>query len=218
MERCYKGPRGVRASPGGYAAAVRRVSRSWFLIVVPIVLVAGLGVAGCGSKSNATGSTASTTSTSAGGGSGHIAKPVSARPSTSAKMVCSDEVKGDVAELLGVPTVKPLSPTWIDHVFSCRFVYRQGAMTLSVKEFADQAETNAYFASLATKLGKTEDIQGLGQGAFTTKNLSAVVRKDYKVLVVDISQLPPKFGNPPDSRGNIALNVASTIMSCWTGA
>ena len=58
----------------------------------------------------------------------------------------------------------------------------------------------------------------LGQGAFTTKNLSAVVRKDYKVLTVDISKLPAHFGVPPDSRADVALNTAATIMGCWTGA
>ena len=86
-------------------------------------------------------------------------------------------------------------------MYSCRYVYTSGVLTLSVKELADKAETDAYFASLATKLGKTENIKGLGQGAFTTKNLSAVVRKDYKVLTVDISGCPPQFGTPPDSRG-----------------
>ena len=94
----------------------------------------------------------------------------------------------------------------------------KAVLKLSVKELANKAQTDAYFASLATKLGKTENIKGLGQGAFTTKNLSAVVRKDYKVLTVDISKLPANFGTPPDTRANIALNVAATIMGCWTGA
>ena len=115
-------------------------------------------------------------------------------------------------------TTQPLQPTWADHVYSCKYVYANGSMTLSVKELANQAETDAYFASLATKLGKTKAIQSLGQGAFVTKNASAVVRKDYKVLTVDVSGLPPQFGTPPDPRGNVALNVAATIMSCWTGA
>jgi hypothetical protein len=148
---------------------------------------------------------------------GHVAKAVSKDPSTSAKMICEAEVRDEVYGLVGVQPTKPLEPKWTDHVYSCKYVYANGSMTLSVKELADQAETDAYFASLATKLHKVKDIQSLGQGAFVTKDESAVVRKDYKVLTVDVSGLPPQFGTPPDPRGNVALNVAATIMSCWTG-
>jgi hypothetical protein len=49
---------------------------------------------------------------------------------------------------------------------------------------------------------------------FTTKDFSVVVRKDYKVLLIDISGLPARFGTPPASRGE----VAGTILDCWTGA
>jgi hypothetical protein len=185
--------------------------RRHHLIMLSVVLLAA-ALAGCGgSKSNTAGTTPP-------GNSGHVAKPVSSKPSTSAKMICSSEVQGDIARLVGVQIVKPLAPTWIDHVYSCTYEYKNGTMTLSVKELANQAETDAYFASLATKLGKTEQITGLGQGAFTTKNLSAVVRKDYKVLTVDISHMPANFGVPPQSRADIALNTAATIMGCWTGA
>jgi len=117
-----------------------------------------------------------------------------------------------------VQPTQPLQPTWKDDTYSCTYHYKGGSLGLSVKELSDKAETDAFFASQAQKLGKTQNINGLGQGAFTTTNKSAVVRKDYKVLLVDISGLPKQFGNPPDSRENIALNVAAEIMGCWTGA
>src|SRR5206468_12406574 len=69
--------------------------------------------------------------------------------------------------------------------------------------FRSKASTDAYFDEVAQKLGKSEKINGLGQGAYTTSDKSAVVRKDYKVLLVDISKLPAQFGSPPDSRENI---------------
>jgi hypothetical protein len=148
----------------------------------------------------------------------HVAKAATANPSISAKMICETEVKDELTSLLGVRPIAPLTPTWKDHIYSCTYKYKGGRLTLSVKELLDKADTDAYFASLATKLGKTQNINGLGQGAFTTSNKSAVVRKDYKVLLVDISGLPQQFGNPPDTRANIALNVAASIMGCWTGA
>jgi len=133
-------------------------------------------------------------------------------------MLCEADVRREVQDLLGVPITKPLAPTWKDHVYSCRYVYPDGVMTLSVKELAGKAETDAYFAAQARDLGKTKVIQGLGQGAFLTKNGSAVVRKDYKVLLVDVSALPEMFGNPSGPRKNAALNVAAEVMGCWTGA
>jgi hypothetical protein len=188
-------------------------------IVVMVVLAGAVFTAGCGSKSTPGAASTSTEvpSTTVGPG-GHVAIPVSANPSKSAKMLCGDDVRGEVQDLVGVPITKPLAPTWKDHVYSCRYVYSDGVLTLSVKELANTADTDAYFASQATDLGKKKTIQGLGQGAFTTKNGSAVVRKDYKVLLVDVSGLPEQFGTPPDSKGNVALNVAAEIMGCWTGA
>ncbi len=188
--------------------------------ILSVALVGALTLAGCGGSSakpasRTTDPGAVPSSTDA---SGHVAIPVSANPSKSAKMICESEVKAEVADRIGLPVTKPLVGKWVDHVYSCDYTYGSAVMTLAVKEFANQVETDAYFASLATNLGKTENIKGLGQGAFTTKNQSAVVRKDYKVLLVDISKLPADFGKPPDQRGNIALDIASEIMSCWTGA
>ncbi len=180
-------------------------------------LAAALLLAACGSKSTPGASTA-TNPPSEPGSTVHVAQAATADPSISAKMICENEVKNELTSLLGVKPIAPLAPTWKDHVYACTYKYKGGDLTLAVKELADKAATDEYFASLATKLGKTQNINGLGQGAFTTKNKSAVVRKDYKVLLVDISGLPQQFGSPPDSRANIALNVAATIMGCWTGA
>jgi hypothetical protein len=90
-------------------------------------------------------------------------------------------------------------------------------MTLSVKELANKAQTTAYFQSLRTKLGQHEQLKGFGQGAFVTTNGSLVVRKDYKVLLVDTSGLPARFG-ASKSRSEIAVSVGLTVLGCWTGA
>jgi len=185
--------------------------------------LAALGLAGalllaaCGSSSKPASSSA-TTPPDTSGSTVHVANAATNEPSISAKMICEDEVKQDLTSLLGVQPIAPVEPTWKDHVYSCTYKYKGGELTLSVKELTDKAATDEYFDSLATELGKTQNINGLGQGAFTTNDKSAVVRKDYKVLLVDISGLPKQFGSPPDSRDNIALNVAATIMGCWTGA
>jgi hypothetical protein len=137
-------------------------------------------------------------------------------PSEQARMICQSEAREDIASALGVKPVKVSAPTWSDHLYSCKYMYSNGAIPLSVKELDGTAATTRYFESLAQTLGRVDAI-GLGQGAFSTTNHSVVVRKDNKVLTVDPSQLPGEFGAPPQSPSTVALTVATTIMGCWTG-
>ena len=173
-----------------------------------------LSITSCGGSESATSPDNSQNSTV------HIAQPAGAAPSASAKMICAAEAQAELAAILGVHTTQPVVPTWTDHIYSCRYTYNNALMVLSVKELSNKTETDSYFTSLAHRLGQTQRLWTLGQGAFTTKNLSVVVRKDYKVLLVDISGLPAQFGAPPYSRysrGDIALITAESIMGCWTG-
>jgi hypothetical protein len=149
----------------------------------------------------------------------HVAQPVRAAPSATAKMICARETQTELAAVLGVHTTQPVVPTWTDHLYSCRYSYNHAFMVLSVKELSNQAQTDGYFTSLAHRLGQTQRPQAIDRGAFfTTKNRSVVVRKDYKVLLVNISGLPARFGAPPYTRADVAIKVAATIMDCWTGA
>ena len=139
-------------------------------------------------------------------------------PSASARMVCAAEGKQEIAGSVGIDTTRPVAGQWRNHVYSCDYMYGSGrAMTLSVKELSNASETTAYFNMLGARLGRRRALQGLGQGAFQTRNGSTVVRKDYRVLLVDDSRLPAQFGKPSSPRADVALSVAATIMGCWTG-
>ena len=146
-----------------------------------------------------------------------IPLPAGRLPSDVSKMVCSMKVQDEIANVLGVKPVEVTAPTWVNHVYSCRFMYSNGVMVLSVKELSSAAETSGYFHSLANQLGNAGHINGLGQGAFSVKNGSVVVRKDYKVLLVDISELPGQFGSPPTSSADVANTVADVVLGCWAG-
>jgi hypothetical protein len=178
---------------------------------VLIALVAASLLAACGSTgSSATPVSPATTTTRP------AAETNAAVISVSTKMICGEAAE-DIADQLGTNTTRPLVPTWKDHVYSCRYEYPDGAMLLSVKQLGDATATAAYFRGLRSRLGLRSELGGLGQGAFTTKDDSVVVRKDFKVLVVDVHELPSTFGTPPDTRANAAITVAATIMGCWTG-
>jgi hypothetical protein len=133
-------------------------------------------------------------------------------------MVCAPEAQKDLASALGVTTTAVSDPTWGDHVYSCRYMYPDGTMALSVKELSSRTATTAYFNSLRAQLGEAERLSGVAQGAFMTTNGSLVLRKDYKVLVVDTSGLPEPFGSGYKTRGEVAVGVGITVLGCWTGA
>ncbi|NMI01197.1 hypothetical protein [Pseudonocardia acidicola] len=142
--------------------------------------------------------------------------PAGADPSDISRMVCG-KAQPDIAAALGVTPVRVDTPAWVDHVYSCRYVYPTGSFVVSVKELSSWPETFAYVDGLGQQLGNTRELHGLGEGAFTTSNGSVVARKDWKVLLVDDSALPAQFGSPPTTPASTALIVANVIMGCWAG-
>src|SRR5215468_6054314 len=186
--------------------------RRHMTLFVLAAFVCMLGMTSCG------GSNSATPPGNSQNAAVHIAQPVRATPSVSAKMICAPEAQTEIVAILGVHTTQPVVPAWTDHIYSCRYTYSKAVMVLSVKEFSNKTETDTYYTSLAHRLGLAKPLEDLGQGAFFTKNHSVVVRKDYKVLLVDTSGLPALFGAPLNNRGEIAVTVAATIMDCWTGA
>jgi hypothetical protein len=148
----------------------------------------------------------------------HVAEPAGPNPSQSAQMVCASEAQRELTTALGVAVTSVTTPTWADHVYSCRYLYPSGAIAVSVKELSSPAETTAYFTTLRAQLGQSQRLKGVAQGAFVTKDGSLVLRKDYKVLFVDTSGLPVPFGSGFATRSQVAVGVGITVLGCWTGA
>ena len=187
-------------------------------VILPATLAAVFVLGACGSSSPPEASPK--TSEPSTGATSVTFEPAGVNPSKSAKMVCDGEVSGDLAETLGVTATRVTKPTWKDHVYSCTFVYPKGSIALSVKELVSEKTTTDFFNAQKQRLGSKDDLFGLGTGAFVAKNDDVVVRKDYKVLLVDVSKVPAANAAfvPAMSRSDVATNVASVIMSCWVGA
>jgi hypothetical protein len=167
-------------------------------------VLAGALTAGCG------GSTASSSSTT------RPPLPAGSTPSPIAKQPCESEARQQIASALG-ETATVSDPTWVDHLYACTYQYPTGSMTLSIKELSSWPQTLAYYGSFGTQLGTSRTLPGLGQGAYQTDNGSVVVRKDWKVLLVDPTRLPAQFGVPPTSSVYVAVTVADVILGCWEG-
>ena len=187
---------------------------------VPLVLSAALALSACGSSSSSKGAGAGVTdSTGVEVFSSPSYEKAGPTPSKSAKMVCQKEARDDIAVTLGVKETSVTKPVWVkaQHLYSCTYVYPKGRITLTVKELVDAGTTTAYFETLQTKYGTTQQLIGLGQGAWILKNNDVLVRKDYKVLFVDVHGIPPTFGLAM-TRSDVATNIAVAIMGCWKGA
>jgi hypothetical protein len=167
--------------------------RRW---LVALVVVCTFVVASCGSS-----------------GSGDAGSS-DATPSDHAKMICADEAQQAIAASLGVKPIRVSTPTWSERLYSCNYEYADGVISLSVKELPDAGATTGYFEGLAKKVGQPPGGISLGEGAFATPT-QIVVRKDFMVLDVDVSDLPPQFGQPVRSPSDVKLAIAQTLMGCW---
>jgi hypothetical protein len=134
-------------------------------------------------------------------------------------MVCGKEVRGQIAESLGLHERRVTTPTWTNHIYSCTYVYPNGSFKLSVTELVSAQATTAYFGGLANRLGRAQVLIGLGRSAFIAKNDDVVARTDDKVLFVDVQAIPAAANAflPTMKRSDIAENVAVTILGCWNG-
>lgn len=171
------------------------------------------GSSGSGGRTTTTGGTTKATVT----GSTEAPLPPGPHPAKVAAMVCDDETQRKTALVLGIRAHVP-TPTWDvrTHVFSCVFEYPTGSFRLSVKENLGWGATKAYFNQLGHRLGNTDTLGNLGQGAFVTSDGSVVVRKDWKVLLVDISGLHGHaVGKPATQPPAVAYTVADIILGCF---
>jgi hypothetical protein len=203
----------LRRFAAGSLGCVRLVRRPRTPVVLLIALAAV--ATACSSSPNgysSGGSTPSTLYTT----TLQAPEPAGKNPSSIAKEICSQTAQTQIQRVLGV-TADVETPTWAGHLYTCRYQYSNGSFLLSVKELSSWPQTYAYFDSLKKSRGDTGSLGNLGQGAFTTSDGSVVVRKDWKVLLVNIAPLPAQFGKPATSKSDVAYTVADIILACWAG-
>ena len=184
------------------------------LALLAIVVV----LAGCGGRTTSGGGAPPTASGEdpPPTASGRVPQPAGPSPSAISRMICTRKTAAEIADVMAAKAAVT-APTWAGHLYSCGYRYGVGTMVLSVKELSSWPQTYAHFDQLAMTLHETTPLSGLGQGAFITSNGSVVVRKDWKVLLVDISGMHGEVGSPPKPPGELAIYVAQAILSCWAG-
>ena len=140
-------------------------------------------------------------------------------PSEASKMICSDETKGDVAQILALTSAPRTDSTWADTTYTCTYHLDGGPLVLSVKESPDPASARKHFDALQAKLPGAEPIKGLanlGFPAYQTPDGSVVFLKDNSTLHVDGTALPSALGPEGVTPEAFSYQVATTILACWT--
>src|SRR6185437_3073905 len=138
-------------------------------------------------------------------------------PSDTATMVCGDDIRGQVSQVLKLSAPPKTESSWADQLYTCSYRLPIGPMVLSVKQSAGRAAAAGYFSNLRPTLGNTETLQGLGERSYGTGDGVVVVIKDSLTLKVDTTGLPKVFGADQQRRSDLAYEIASDVLGCWTG-
>jgi hypothetical protein len=155
---------------------------------------------------------------SACGGSSSGNEPVAhgsartgAGPAT--REVCEPMVRDSVPASVGLPLIgEPVSALRGD-TFSCRYAFEGGVLDLSVRDLHTVSQARKYFRAVRGREGVDDALTGLAEGGFTKADGSVVAVKDAMILTVDVTALPPT----QIDRTGIAIELASTVLGCWTG-
>jgi hypothetical protein len=201
----------------------RRLRWSW---AAPALLAVPLVLAGCAASDHAASDHAAASQgqsmarmsmapgrTMAGEGT---TGPAAAPPETAA-MVCGEEISSKVVQVLGLSGPPATRSTWVNSVFTCTYDLPMGPMVLSVQVAAGDAAAGTAFDADRSGRPQTQDLPGLGQRAFGTPDGVTVVLKDDQVLTVDATALPQVFGANQQHRTDLANEIASDVLGCWTG-
>lgn len=142
----------------------------------------------------------------------------SSGPSSSARMICSDEIVGAVQRNVAISKAPPHHASWADQTYTCTYALPGGTLRLSVKDLTSMSAGRAWFENLRKRLSRPANIQGmanLGFPSFETPSGDVVFLKDGKTLWVDASDVPHSLVPPGSSRTGVAYGVAAAVIACW---
>jgi hypothetical protein len=132
-------------------------------------------------------------------------------------MVCGEEIKAKVRQVLSLPAEPSTHSTWASSVYRCSYALPMGPMTLTVQILPDKPRAGATFDADLAATPAAQPLAGLGERAWATPTGTAVVLKDNQILTVDTTGLPEVFGANDQKRTDLANEVASDVLGCWTG-
>jgi hypothetical protein len=176
-------------------------------------------IAGCSAAPGA--STASTQTTapavSSAAAAAEAAQYSANTAPDAAQMVCSDEIRGEVAGALGLTSTPAATSAWADHVYTCDYALPMGRLVLAVSVSPSSAAARDQLATLRRQAGAGTQEAGLGQQAYSASAGTVLAVKDNMVLRVDATGMPDDLGATHERRLDLARVIAAGVFNCWTG-
>jgi hypothetical protein len=138
-------------------------------------------------------------------------------PPASAAMICDADITSKVRVALGLADPPSTEWRWSGDVYTCDYLLPMGRMSLQVTILAGADQARATFDADRSRMLGAQPLAGLGERAYGTEDGTVLVLKDSQILVVDTTRLPQEFGANGQRRGDLAYEVASDVLGCWTG-
>lgn len=139
------------------------------------------------------------------------------KPTATALMICSDDIKSKIEQVLKLPRQPYATTSFANQIYTCTYHLPVGPMVLSVQHAQTKAAADTYYNRVKSTLGPTAVLLGLGQKAYGAPSGVAVVLKDNETLMVDARGVPAVFGADQQKRTDLANEIASDVLGCWTG-
>jgi hypothetical protein len=141
-------------------------------------------------------------------------------PSSSATMICSEEIAKSVQKTFGLASRPVGAHHWSpgDRLYSCSYPVGGGHLVLSVQDATGVMAGKAHFAMMRRTLSGAAPLTGmeaLGFPALSTGAGDVLFLKDGKTLRVDPSRVPAGALPSGISREDAAYGVAAGVVACW---
>jgi hypothetical protein len=132
-------------------------------------------------------------------------------------MICRDDIRGQIADALGLGSVPAPQPAWADHVYRCTYTLPMGQLALAVTVAPSDTAARGDLQVMRGRLTAAFAEDGLGQQGYGSPDGSLVAVKDNMVLQVDATGLPDDLGPTHQPRIAFAQLIAAGVFDCWTG-
>ena len=183
-------------------------------------LVAGAALlAGCGPAPDAPATAAGTSAPAvrSAAAAAEAAQYDANTPPDAAQMVCSDEIRGEVGDALGLPSDPAATSGWADHVYTCEYALPMGQLVLAVSVSPSSAAARGQLETLRQRQGADSEEPGLGEQAYSAPAGTVLAVKDNMVLWVNATGLPDDLGATHEHRLDFARVIAAGVFNCWVG-
>ncbi|WP_157884069.1 hypothetical protein [Arthrobacter alpinus] len=139
-------------------------------------------------------------------------------PSQAATMVCAEEAKETVTEILALPATPKTTDHWDGTTYSCTYPLVDGDFVMTVTESANDADAATLAKQLAGSLQAPpiEGLANLGLPGYQSKDGNVIFAKDNMTLHVDATSFPESVGPHKVTASKFAYEMATTILGCWT--